>query len=175
MLKTFRRERNVLWAEYDCAESNNHVVVGKEYYFLSGDGYLMPTQGPTAAGPAVFQDSEVGGEVRASLLRRLLAIEFKEADAEALPFADGAFDTVLSTFGVMFAPNQEKAAAELVRVCKSNGQIGLANWTPEGFIGQCSRRSENTWRLLPARNLPALGDTRTARRNVRPSRDLHQG
>jgi hypothetical protein len=44
VLKTFRRERNVLWAEYDCAESNNHVVVGKEYYFLSGDGYLMPTR-----------------------------------------------------------------------------------------------------------------------------------
>jgi SAM-dependent methyltransferase len=65
-----------------------------------------------------------------------LAITFKEADAEALPFADGTFDTVLSTFGVMFTPNQEKAAAELVRVCKSNGQIGLANWTPDGFIGQ---------------------------------------
>jgi hypothetical protein len=44
VLKTFRRERNVLWAEYDCAESNNHVAVGKEYYFLSGDGYLMPTR-----------------------------------------------------------------------------------------------------------------------------------
>jgi hypothetical protein len=44
VLKSFRRERNVLWAEYDCAESNNHVVVGKEYYFLSGDGYLMPTR-----------------------------------------------------------------------------------------------------------------------------------
>ena len=65
-----------------------------------------------------------------------LAIEFKEADAEALPFADGAFDTVLSTFGVMFTPNQDQAAAELLRVCKSNGQIGLANWTPDGFIGQ---------------------------------------
>jgi ubiquinone/menaquinone biosynthesis C-methylase UbiE len=65
-----------------------------------------------------------------------LTIDFKEADAEALPFADGAFDTVISTFGVMFTPNQDQAAAELLRVCKSNGQIGLANWTPEGFIGQ---------------------------------------
>ena len=65
-----------------------------------------------------------------------LAITFKEADAEALPFADGTFDTVLSTFGVMFTPNQDQAAAELVRVCKPNGQIGLANWTPDGFIGQ---------------------------------------
>ena len=65
-----------------------------------------------------------------------LAIEFKEADAEALPFADASFDAVVSTFGVMFTPNQDKAAAELLRVCKPGGQIGLANWTPDGFIGQ---------------------------------------
>ena len=65
-----------------------------------------------------------------------LTIEFKEADAEALPFSDGSFDAVVSTFGVMFTPNQEKAAKELLRVCKSGGQIGLANWTPDGFIGQ---------------------------------------
>ena len=65
-----------------------------------------------------------------------LTIEFRVADAEALPFADGTFDAVVSTFGVMFTPNQDQAAAELLRVCKSNGQIGLANWTPDGFIGQ---------------------------------------
>jgi len=64
------------------------------------------------------------------------AIDFKEADAEALPFADASFDAVVSTFGVMFTPNQDQAAAELLRVCKSGGKIGLANWTPEGFIGQ---------------------------------------
>ena len=65
-----------------------------------------------------------------------LSIEFKEADAEALPFADASFDAVVSTFGVMFTPDQDKAAAELNRVCKRGGKIGLANWTPEGFIGQ---------------------------------------
>jgi SAM-dependent methyltransferase len=65
-----------------------------------------------------------------------LSIAFQEADAEALPFADGSFDVVVSTFGVMFTPNQERAAAELLRVCRVGGQIGLANWTPEGFIGQ---------------------------------------
>jgi len=63
-------------------------------------------------------------------------IEFKEADAENLPFADCSFDVVLSTFGVMFTPNQDRAASELLRVCKPKGKIGLANWTPEGFIGQ---------------------------------------
>src|SRR5690242_1508947 len=64
-----------------------------------------------------------------------LPMEFKVADAEALPFDDNSFDTVISTFGVMFTPNQNRAAAELLRVCKSGGQIGLANWTPDGFIG----------------------------------------
>jgi ubiquinone/menaquinone biosynthesis C-methylase UbiE len=65
-----------------------------------------------------------------------LVVGFKEADAEALPFADNSFDAVLSTFGVMFTPDQDQAASELVRVCKSGGKIGLANWTPDGFIGQ---------------------------------------
>ena len=65
-----------------------------------------------------------------------LSVEFKVADAEALDFADSSFDVVVSTFGVMFAPDHDKAAAELVRVCKRGGKIGLANWTPEGFIGQ---------------------------------------
>ncbi|OWJ96197.1 SAM-dependent methyltransferase [Pseudomonas sp. A46] len=65
-----------------------------------------------------------------------LQVEFHVADAENLPFADASFDLVLSTFGVMFTPDQEKAAAELARVCRPGGRIGLANWTPEGFIGQ---------------------------------------
>jgi SAM-dependent methyltransferase len=63
-------------------------------------------------------------------------IRFQEADAENLPFPDASFDVVLSTFGVMFTPNQDQAAKELMRVCKPGGQIGLANWTPDSFIGQ---------------------------------------
>lgn len=62
-------------------------------------------------------------------------VRFQIADAENLPFTDGAFDVVVSTFGVMFTPNQKRAAAELARVCRSGGRIGLANWTPESFIG----------------------------------------
>jgi SAM-dependent methyltransferase len=65
-----------------------------------------------------------------------LAVEFQVADAEALPFADGSFDAVLSTFGVMFAPDQARAASELLRVTRPGGRIGLANWTPESFIGR---------------------------------------
>ena len=65
-----------------------------------------------------------------------LKMEYREADAEALPFPDASFDVVVSTFGVMFTPDQDRAAAELIRVCRTGGKIGLANWTPEGFIGQ---------------------------------------
>ena len=74
------------------------------------------------------------GQARASA--EGLAVQFQEADAENLPFADGSFGVVLSTFGVMFTPNQERAASEMARVCKSGGKIGLANWTPSGFIGE---------------------------------------
>jgi len=73
------------------------------------------------------------GRLRAEAER--LAISFQVADAEQLPFADGSFDVALSTYGVMFAPNQGRAAAELLRVVKPGGRIGLANWTPEGFLG----------------------------------------
>jgi SAM-dependent methyltransferase len=65
-----------------------------------------------------------------------LVIDIRVADAEDLPFEKSAFDAVLSTFGVMFVPDPRRAAAELVRVCRPGGRIGLANWTPEGFIGQ---------------------------------------
>jgi ubiquinone/menaquinone biosynthesis C-methylase UbiE len=65
-----------------------------------------------------------------------LEVSFEIADAEALPYADGSFDAVISSFGVMFAPDQAKAAGELARVCRPGGRIGLANWTLESFIGR---------------------------------------
>jgi ubiquinone/menaquinone biosynthesis C-methylase UbiE len=65
-----------------------------------------------------------------------LAVDFVEGDAEELPFSDDTFDVALSTFGVMFAPDQERAARELVRVVRPGGKIALASWTAEGFIGQ---------------------------------------
>ena len=74
------------------------------------------------------------GRVRAEADR--LPVTFQVADAEALPFDDESFDVALSTFGVMFAPNQERAASELVRVVRPGGRIGLANWTPDGFVGR---------------------------------------
>jgi ubiquinone/menaquinone biosynthesis C-methylase UbiE len=68
-----------------------------------------------------------------------LKVEFREADAENLPFADKTFDVVMSTFGVMFTPDQDKAASELVRVCRPGGTIGLCSWTPQGKFGRFVR------------------------------------
>ena len=83
---------------------------------------------------------QIGGEPLAEAcdLRtdERLQVSFQQADAEALPFDDASFDAVVSTFGVMFAPDHAKSAAELLRVCRRGGRIGLANWTPEGFVGR---------------------------------------
>ncbi|MDP3256235.1 class I SAM-dependent methyltransferase [Bosea sp. (in: a-proteobacteria)] len=88
-----------------------------------------------------------------------LEIAFREADAEALPFADGCFDVVISTFGVMFTPDQERAAAELLRVCRPGGRIGLANWTPDGFIGHVFRTIGRHVPPPPGARSPALWGT----------------
>jgi len=85
-----------------------------------------------------------------------LPVTFQEADAEALPFADASFDVVLSTFGVMFTPNQEQAAGELLRVCRPGGKIGLANWTPESFIGQVFKTIGKYVPPAPGMKSPAL-------------------
>jgi ubiquinone/menaquinone biosynthesis C-methylase UbiE len=89
-----------------------------------------------------------------------LKITFREADAEALPFADRSFDAVVSTFGVMFTPDQDRAAGELVRVCRPGGRIGLANWTPEGFIGQVFKTIGKYMPPPAGTRSPALWGTR---------------
>ncbi|MEV8532483.1 class I SAM-dependent methyltransferase [Streptomyces sp. NPDC051211] len=101
------------------------------------------------SGNASIPAAQAGGHVVASDLtpelletgRRLaqeagVDLEWREADAEALPFGDAEFDTVMSCVGIMFAPHHQAAADEMVRVCRPGGTIGLVNWTPQGFIGQ---------------------------------------
>ncbi len=85
------------------------------------------------------------GRERAAAER--LEVDFQEGDAEAIPFPDESFDAVLSAIGVMFAPNQEQAALELLRVCRPGGKIGLTNWTPDSFVGR--------WFLTIAQHVPA--------------------
>ncbi|TDB89056.1 class I SAM-dependent methyltransferase, partial [Actinomadura sp. 7K534] len=109
----------------------------------SGDRVLDVAAG---SGNAAVPAARTGAKVVASdLTPELLEagrkqadadLEWRQADAEALPFADGEFDVVLSCVGVMFAPHHQAAADELVRVCRPGGRIALLNWTPEGFIGQ---------------------------------------
>jgi SAM-dependent methyltransferase len=74
------------------------------------------------------------GRIRAAAEH--LSVEFREGDAEDLPFPGASFDAVLSIYGAMFAPDHERTAAELARVCRPGGRIALASWTPDGFIGR---------------------------------------
>jgi SAM-dependent methyltransferase len=96
---------------------------------------------------------------RARAAAEAMDVTFKVADAEALPFDDGRFDAVVSTFGVMFTPDQERSGAELVRVCRPGGQIGLANWTPEGFIGALFKTLGGHVAPPPGVKSPALWGT----------------
>lgn len=89
-----------------------------------------------------------------------LAVTFQQADAENLPFPDASFDIVLSTFGVMFTPDHQRAAAELLRVCRSGGKIGLANWTPESFIGRLFKTIGKYVPPPPGVKSPALWGTK---------------
>ena len=81
-----------------------------------------------------------------------LHCRFDEGDAEALPYADSSFDTVITMFGAMFAPRPEKVAEELTRVCRSGGRIAMANWTPTGFIGKMFKLTAS---FVPPPNMPS--------------------
>jgi len=89
-----------------------------------------------------------------------LAVNFQQADAEALPFKDASFDVVVSTFGVMFTPDQDKAAKEMLRVSRRGGRIGMANWTPESFIGQVFKTIGKHIPPMPGVRSPALWGTK---------------
>ena len=101
-----------------------------------------------------------------------LAVEVRVADAEALPFDDAAFDVVLSSFGVMFTPNQDTAAAELARVCRPGGRVGLANWTPDGFVGHLFKLIGSVVPPPPGVRPPALWGTRERLHTLFPGADI---
>ena len=88
-----------------------------------------------------------------------LPVQFEQADAENLPYADHQFDVVMSTFGVMFTPDQDKAAAEMARTCKPGGRIGLANWTPDSFVGELFKVMRNYLPSPAGVKSPALWGT----------------
>lgn len=107
------------------------------------------------------------GRERAAAER--LAMTFQEADAENLPFADQSFDNVMSVFGVMFTADHDRASAELLRVCKRGGSIGMANWTPEGFIGQVFKTIGHHVPPPAGARSPALWGTRARLQEMFPA------
>jgi ubiquinone/menaquinone biosynthesis C-methylase UbiE len=125
----------------DVATGTGHVALAAARRFCQATGIDYA--------PALVEAARARAEAEA------LAVTFREADAENLPFADGAFDYVLSAIGVMFTANHQRAADEMIRVCKPGGRIGLASWTPTGFIGRllhACRQSGATCRRLPVRS-----------------------
>ena len=153
-LAAVKQRQQQTWASADYAAVAARIVpmaegLAQNAGLRAGDRVLDVA---TGSGNAALAAARCGCEVTGidyvpALLERAraraaaegLEVEFAEGDAEQLAFPDASFDAVLSCLGVMFAPDQERAAAELVRVCKPGGTIGLVNWTPAGFIGQLLR------------------------------------
>lgn len=151
-LDAVKQVQQKVWSEGDFAMiAGTGVIVGEELAeaadILPGERVLDVACGSGNAALSAARrawGNTVGADYVPELLERAreraaaerLEVEFVEGDAENLPFDDAEFDVVLSTFGAMFAPDQQKAADELLRVCKPGGRIGMCNWTPESFPGQ---------------------------------------
>ncbi|MFB6821469.1 class I SAM-dependent methyltransferase [Streptomyces virginiae] len=150
--RTLKARHRAMWALGDYQSVASHVipqlgaVLVKECGVQRGDRVLDIAAG---SGNAAIPAALAGGDVVASdLTPELLEIgrhlatvrgatlEWREADAEHLPFADGEFDVVMSCVGIMFAPHHRPAAEEMLRVCRAGGTVGLINWTPQGFVGR---------------------------------------
>lgn len=153
-LKAIKAKQQVAWS------SGDYAIIGSTLQFV---GEQLAEAMDLRAGQTVLDVAAGNGNATLAAARRgcevtstdyvesLLAsgrkraeadglnVTFQYADAESLPFADASFDAAVSIFGVMFCPDQDRAAAELMRVCKPGGRIGLASWTPESFVGHLFR------------------------------------
>lgn len=150
--KALKAKHRAMWAlgDYPALASDLLRDLGSTIVQASGIGAGQRVLDIAAgSGNAAIPAAQAGASVVASdLTPELLdigrrkaeelgvSLEWRQADAEALPFSDGEFDTVISVVGIMFAPHHEASARELLRVCRAGGTLGLINWTPEGFIGQ---------------------------------------
>jgi SAM-dependent methyltransferase len=153
-LKAIKGRQQVTWSAGDYSRIGNSILITAELLceavdIHSGQRVLDVASGSgNAALAAARRFCDVTStdyvpalleEGRGRAAAEGLTLTFQEADAENLPFPEAAFDVVLSTFGAMFAPDHEQVARELVRVCQPGGKIGLANWTPEGYLGDFFR------------------------------------
>jgi len=160
-LSAIKERQQQAWAAGDFALLGTKIVLVSEQLCEAVD--LRPGQkvldvatgsGNTALAAARRECEVTGTDYVAALIERAklraaterLQIDFHQGDAEDLRFPDASFDAVLSTFGAMFAPHQEKAAGEMLRVCRSGGKIGMASWTPDSFVGELFK---TTSRYLP--------------------------
>jgi len=150
-LEGIKAKQQATWA------SGNYAVIGTRLQIV---GELLAEAADICAGEEVLDVAAGNGNATLAAARRAahvtstdyvpallergaararaeeLDVRFEVADVESLPYADGRFDATLSTFGCMFTPNHRQTAAEMLRVTRSGGRIGMANWTPEGFVGQ---------------------------------------
>jgi SAM-dependent methyltransferase len=150
--RALKDKHRAMWASGDYATVARELIPGlgeelvAETGVTSGDRVLDVAAGPgnasipAAATGATVTASDLTPELleagRAEARARGLSLAWEVADAEALPYADAQFDVVMSCVGVMFAPHHDLAAAELLRVCRPGGRIGLLSWTPQGLVGQ---------------------------------------
>ena len=173
-LAAIKQRQQLTWATGDYARVGSTLVVMAEQLIEAMD--LRPGQrvldvatgnGNAALAAARRFSDVIGIDYVPALLEQArqraaadgLEAAFAEGDAEDIPFADASFDAVISTLGAMFTADQEKAASELLRVSRPGGKIGLANWTPDGFIGQMFRVTARYVPPPPGLKPPALWGT----------------
>ncbi len=182
-MESLKTRLKAMWMTGDFGQVAKHIETGAEEFIARlalkpgvrlldvacGSGNLAI---PAARAGAIVTGVDIATnlleQARARAESESLTIQFDEGDAESLPYADAAFDVVVSMFGAMFAPRPELVATELVRVCRPGGRIAMANWTPEGFIGQMFKIGGKY--VPPPPNMPSpvkWGDEETVRERLR--------
>jgi SAM-dependent methyltransferase len=182
-MESLKTRLKAMWMTGDFGEVAKHIEAGAEEFITRlalepglrlldvacGSGNLAI---PAARAGAIVTGVDIATnlleQARARAESEGLTIRFDEGDAENLPYADAAFDVVVTMFGAMFAPRPELVAAELTRVCRPGGRIAMANWTPGGFIGQMFKITGK--HVPPPPNLPSpvkWGDEETVRERLR--------
>jgi len=182
-MESLKTRLKAMWMSGDFGQVAKHIETNAEEFIARlalepgtrvldvacGSGNLAI---PAARAGAVVTGVDIAPnlveQARARAASENLTIQFDEGDAENLPYDDAAFDVVVSMFGAMFAPRPELVAAELVRVCRPGGKIAMANWTPEGFIGQMFKVTGK--HVPPPPNMPSplkWGDEETVRERMR--------
>ena len=182
-MESLKTRLKAMWMTGDFGQVAKHIETGAEEFIARlalkpgarlldvacGSGNLAI---PAARAGAIVTGVDIATnlleQARARAESEGLTIQFDEGDAENLPYADAAFDEVVSMFGAMFAPRPELVAAELVRVCRPGGRMAMANWTPEGFIGQMFKITGK--HVPPPPNMPSpvkWGDEETVRERLR--------